>query len=144
MPKLLNYAQAVARKQQPATTAKGPRVNPAEIWINRHKPGNSREATAQALSAVARLLGYGDGAVDDWRACPWHALKYEDAERVRALLLESITTGEYVPGTANSRLAALKGVMVEVWRIGADTVSRAWWSASIAGRKAKRRRRRQP
>lgn len=119
MARILNYNQAVARKIAPSSPGPAPRVNPAEIWINRHKPGNSRETVAQALACVARLLGYGDGAIDDWRACPWHTLKYEDVERIRALLLERVTSGEYVPGTANSRLAALKGVMEEVWRIGA-------------------------
>lgn len=128
MAKILSYTQAVARKQQPSQTRREPRTNPAELWINRRKPGRSREVAGQSAALVARLLGYGDGSVDDWRRCPWHLLKYEDIEGVRAQLLEKVTRGDYAPGTANNLLVAAKGIMLEVWRLGAGRDD-AWLNA---------------
>ncbi len=118
MAKVISYAQAAARKAQPSAPRREPRVSPAEIWINRHKPGGSRRTAGEQLTIVARLLGYGEEKVDDWRRCRWHLVKYEDIEGVRAALLEKVTKGEYTPNTANNLLVAAKGVMVEVWRIG--------------------------
>jgi len=128
MPKLLSYAHAVARKSQPTAPGPGPRANPAELWILRHKVGGSRYTAAQQVTYVARLLGYGEGKIDDWRACPWHALKYEDVEHVRALLVERIARGEQMPSSANNMLVSFKGVMNEVWRLGVGR-DEAWLTA---------------
>ena len=46
------------------------------------------------------------------------------------------------PAEVLARCSDFDALRMEAVRlVGADTVSRAWWSASIAGRKAKRRRR---
>lgn len=118
MPKIINFTQAASRLVQPPTHREPPRINPARLWIERRKPGRSRDTAKHYLNVAARLLGHGGGSLDDWEQCSWWQLGYEDVMLLRARLVDAVEADEYVPGSANGILAAVKGVMAEVWRLG--------------------------
>ena len=74
----------------------------------------------QALQVIATEL---TGLDQDVETVPWHELRYEHAQAIRARLAE-----HYAPATANKILAALRGVLKEAWRLGlmeAETYRRA-------------------
>ena len=93
--------------------------HPAAVYLARLAPG-SRRTMRGALDTVAGILT-SDAA--DALALPWHLLRYQHTAAVRAALAE-----RYAPATANKTLAALRGVLLEAWRLGlipADEYSRA-------------------
>ena len=49
----------------------------------------------------------------DRASFPWHALRYQHTQALRASLAE-----RYAPATANKHLAALRGVLKGAWRVG--------------------------
>lgn len=83
--------------------------NPAAVYLARLAPG-SRRTMRGALLTIAALLT--DGAADCF-ALPWHLLRYQHTQAVRAMLAE-----RYAPATTNKHLAALRGVLTEAWRLG--------------------------
>jgi site-specific recombinase XerD len=64
----------------------------------------------QSLDAIARVLT--NGACNA-TSIPWHLLRYQHTQAVRAWL-----AGSYSPATANRMLAAVRGVLKEAWRLG--------------------------
>ncbi len=83
--------------------------HPAAVYLARLAPG-SRRTMRGALLTIAALLT--DGAADCF-ALPWHLLRYQHTQAIRAALGE-----RYAPATANKHLAALRGVLQEAWRLG--------------------------
>lgn len=83
--------------------------HPAAVYLARLAPGSRRTMRA-ALATIAGLLS--DGAVDCF-ALPWHLLRYQHTQAVRALLV-----ARYAPATVNKHLAAVRGVLKEAWRLG--------------------------
>ena len=99
--------------------APGPSTHPVAIYLARLAPG-SRRTMRQALDVVAEILT--DGRADAL-TLPWHVLRYEHTQAVRARLAE-----RYQAATVNKILAALRGVLKESWRLGlipADDYHRA-------------------
>ncbi len=96
-----------------------PDRHPAAVYLARLAPG-SRRTMRGALDTVASILTSGAA---DALTLPWHLLRYQHTAAVRAALAE-----RYAPATANKTLAALRGVLLEAWRLGlipADEYHRA-------------------
>lgn len=89
----------------------------------------SRQTMRSALDQVARILTE-DARVDALRV-PWEQLRYEHMAALRARLAES-----YAPASANTMLAAVRGVLRNAWRLGqidTDTYHRTVDVAPVPG-----------
>ena len=64
----------------------------------------------EALEKIAR---YASDGQCNMRSLPWSALRYEHTNALRARL-----ASELAPATSNKHLAALRGVLKQVWRLG--------------------------
>lgn len=115
MAKILAF-DLTRRKTPPPTRTAG--QCPAVAWLIQRKEGRSRSAAASQLNVIARILGYGQGKVDDWRAVPWGNLRRTDALKVRAALAAHVAADTRTPASANVTLNALRGVLKESWRAG--------------------------
>jgi site-specific recombinase XerD len=82
--------------------------HPVAVYLSRLAPG-SRRSTAAALERVARIVSAGATAA----TLPWHLLRYQHTQAVRAVLAE-----RYSPASANRDLAALRQVLRECRRLG--------------------------
>jgi site-specific recombinase XerD len=82
---------------------------PAVVYLSRLAP-SGRRTMATALTTIASLLA---GTDVDARDFPWHQLRYEHTQTIRALLAD-----RYAPATANKHLSALRGVLKAAWRLG--------------------------
>lgn len=87
------------------------RPDPATVFLTGYVSENSRRAMASSLCVVASLLSGED--VTDPRTVPWHQLRYEHVNALRAKL-----AGLYASTSANRHLTALRGVMKSCWRLG--------------------------
>jgi integrase len=79
----------------------------------------SRPMVVSCLSEIAWLICRGAEA----RSFPWHLLRYEHLQAVRALLLRPKLNGQGKlftpkPATVNTKMAHLRGVLKESWRLG--------------------------
>ena len=83
--------------------------HPAALYLAQLGPG-SRRTMNEALQKIARYLS--DGRCD-MRSLPWSALRIEHTSALRTRL-----ASELAPATANKHLAALRGVLKQVWRLG--------------------------
>jgi integrase len=100
------------------TTAQRLRQHPAAVYLARLGSAGSRRTMRGALNVVAMLLGIpqtldADGHEVTYLRCDWAALRYQHTAALRALLVE-----RYEPATANVKIAALRGVLEEAWRLG--------------------------
>lgn len=84
-------------------------VHPGASYLARLAPG-SRRAQAQALEVVAQVVS---GGRETAATLPWHTLRYEQTQAVRAALV-----ARYAPNTVNRMLTALRGTLRECWRLG--------------------------
>jgi site-specific recombinase XerD len=73
-----------------------------------------RDVQRQALDRISCIVT--DGRVCDCRLFPWHLLRYEHTQAIRAKLIDC-----YKPSTVNRFIAALRGVLRAAWRIGQIT-----------------------
>lgn len=93
-------------------------VNPALVYLARLAP-SGRRSMARALRTIATLLASGPdplegaGPEQDPAAFPWHLMRHQHTQAVRAYLAE-----RYAVATANRHLSALRGVLEEAWRLG--------------------------
>jgi site-specific recombinase XerD len=104
-----------------------PDRHPALVYLAGRAP-SSRRPLRQALDVIAALL---TGGRADHVTLPWHRLRYPHTAAVRAALAE-----RYEPAGARLKLAALKGVLREAWRLGyvdAEAYHRAVDVAPIRG-----------
>lgn len=89
----------------------------------------ARDVQRQALDRIADIIS--GGRVCDCLVFPWHFIRYEHAQAVRAKLIEC-----YKPATVNRFLSALRGVLRAAWRVGlmsADDYQRAADLKSVQG-----------
>jgi integrase/recombinase XerD len=101
--------------------------HPALVYLARLAP-SSRRTMRTALDRIAALLTRGRC---DAVSLDWPALRYQHTTAVRSRLSD-----EYEPATANRHLAALRGVLKEVWRLGyvdAEVFHRAADLPSVRG-----------
>lgn len=82
---------------------------PAAVYLARLAP-SGRRTMRGALNMVAGML---TGGQVDAMAFPWHQLRYEHTQGIRAALAE-----RYAPATANKHLSALRGTLKAAWRLG--------------------------
>jgi len=83
--------------------------HPALLYLAGLGPGSRRTMT-EALEKIARYAS--DGRCN-MRSLPWSALRYEHTKALRERL-----ASELAPATSNKHLAALRGVLKQVWRLG--------------------------
>jgi site-specific recombinase XerD len=84
--------------------------NPAAVYLaSLSKSG--RVTMRSALDGLAAKLT--QGRVTDARLLDWRALRYQHVAALRARLKD-----EYAPATANKMLCALRGVMLQAWKLG--------------------------
>jgi integrase len=91
--------------------------HPAVVYLARLGSERSRRTMRAALNVIAALLGvhatYDERGRDiTYLRCDWAALRYAHTAALRARLVE-----RYEPATANLKLAALRGVLEEAWRL---------------------------
>lgn len=70
-----------------------------------------RDVQRGALDCMAGILS--GGRVRDCLSFPWHFIRYEQAQAIRAKLIDL-----YKPSTVNRFLSALRGVLRAAWRVG--------------------------
>lgn len=80
--------------------------HPVALYLGRLSPG-SRRSQAQIIRVIAGWLGGGPFELQ------WHELRYPHVQAVRFRLAQ-----RYSPATANRGLAATRGVLREVFRMG--------------------------
>jgi len=73
-----------------------------------------RKVQKQALDVIAGILSF--GRVCDCLSFPWHFVRYEHTQAVRARLVDI-----YKPATVNRFISALRGVLRAAWRVGLMT-----------------------
>lgn len=84
--------------------------DPVAVYLSRLSPG-SRRALAGELERLARLAAGPDATARD---LPWHRLRYQHTQALRArLAAEGVS-----PATKNKALCALRGVLREAFRLG--------------------------
>lgn len=84
--------------------------NPAAVYL----AGLSRTGRVtmrSALNVIADKLTHGH--VTDARLLDWRGLRYQHVEALRSRLKE-----DYAPATANKMLCAVRGVMLQAWKLG--------------------------
>jgi site-specific recombinase XerD len=104
-------------------------TSPFFVYLHRLQPGASRSTMRASLEHLADLASAGELKAE---LLPWHTLRYRDTAALRQALIEL----DYRPATVNVRLAALRGVLREAWRLelmGADDYTRARDVESVPG-----------
>ncbi len=96
--------------------------NPALVYLASLSAGSRRTMT-QALDTLADLAT--GGAYDHVRM-PWHMLRYQHTQALRATLAE-----RYNARTANKMLSALRRVLKEAWRLGLMTAEESARAADV-------------
>ena len=89
--------QTYSQLSTPATLK--PKSNPAHIYLSSLAPSGRRSMTGR-INQVALMLGQ---SID---TMPWHELRYQHLEAIRAKLMET----ELAPSTINMTLYAIRGI----------------------------------
>jgi len=84
-------------------------LNPAAVYLARLGSGSQRTIR----SALERIADLASGGQSTAASLPWHQLRYQHTQAIRASLAEDLK-----PATVNKHLAALRGVLREAWRLG--------------------------
>ena len=108
--------------------------HPVLVYLARLAPG-SRRTMRQSLDTIAGIVSNGQANA---LTLDWARLGYQHTAAVRAILAE-----QFAPSTVNKMLAALRGVLKEVWRLGqldAETYHRVVDLASVRGERLLRGR----
>lgn len=100
-----------------------PARNPARVYLASLAAGSVPTMT-RALSVIAAIAVPG-GDID---SIPWHALRYEHTQAIRARLAET-----YDYRTANKMLSALRQVLKNAWRLELMTAGEYMAAADVAG-----------
>lgn len=85
--------------------------HPAAVYLASLASPRSRATMEDALQVIASLLS--GGTLDLW-SVNWAALRYQHTAAIRSALAERYPSA----ASANQRLAALRGVLKEAWRLG--------------------------
>jgi site-specific recombinase XerC len=86
--------------------------NPAAVYLARLSEGSRRTMR----TALARLADTASNGQHTAQTFPWHQLRYQHTQALRAHLTEGMA-----PATVNKHLSALRGVLKEAWRLGLMT-----------------------
>ncbi|MGB1250554.1 MAG: hypothetical protein ACPG8W_08095 [Candidatus Promineifilaceae bacterium] len=93
--------------------------NPALVYIASLESKRSRRTMRGALNHIAQIMTKDDDAILlDW---PWGNLRFQHTQVIRltSLIVESSKTSKpYSPTAINQMLAALRGTLKAVWRLG--------------------------
>lgn len=103
--------------------------SPVRVYVARMTTEHSRRTVHESLERLAVIASGGHIKAARF---PWHRLTYRQTAALRAALAE-----RYSPAGANLRLATLRGVLREAWRLelmSAEAYHRAADLASIPGR----------
>lgn len=89
--------------------------NPVEVYLDTLADGSER-TMRDALDAIARIHSRGQY---DRMGIDWAALRYEDTQEIRRLLLAKRPkrAKRLSPASVNKSLSALRGVLRECWRL---------------------------
>jgi len=84
-----------------------PLQNPLKSYLASLPSPRSRQTVMERLRAVARLV-----EIEDAAAFPWHQLRFQHIDYIRARLIEKdpATEKRRSPATVNLTLAALRGI----------------------------------
>lgn len=99
--------------------------NPALVYLSGLDTATSRPTMRAALNTIAGILSDGQA---DLLAVPWHVLRFQHAQAVRAVLAE-----RYRPATVNKHLSALRGVLKAAWQLGQMSAEDYHLAASVKG-----------
>lgn len=114
----------------PALAEQVPRDrHPVAVYLASLAKGSRRTMSA-ALDHVAELLS---GARADAASLDWSRVRYQHVAAVRTLLAEQGAK----PATVNKKLAAVRGVLRECWRLGLVTGEEYARIADVPGIKAR-------
>lgn len=116
------------------TTAGQAPANPVAAYLQSLPSAHSRRAMRNALRRVVRLIVDDPDDAPEPEAIPWHALRYEHVQSIRARL-----ANEHAPATANQSLTALKQVLRFARRLGlmdADSYAAATDVDGVKGERA--------
>lgn len=121
-------SQALAPRPETLPALPAVDRHPVPVYLASLGSPHSRRAMLAALERMAELASGGRvGALE----LPWQRMTYAETSALRARLAEL-----YAPAGANLRLAALRGVLRESWRLGlmdAETYHRAIDLRSVRG-----------
>ena len=98
---------------------------PGLVYLSGLNTATSRRTMRAALDTIAKLLSDGQA---DLLTVPWHLLRFQHAQAVRAKLVE-----RYRPATANKHLSALRGVLKAAWQLGQMSAEDYHLAASVKG-----------
>ena len=106
--------------------------HPALVYLARLGSVRSQRTMRAALNVLATLLGVPTmmdeaGHEISFLFCNWAALRYQHTVALRAALVR-----QYEPATANVKIAALRGVLQEAWRLGQMSAEAYQRAADIA------------
>ena len=84
-----------------------PLQDPLQSYLASLPSPRSRQTVMERLRAVARLV-----EIEDTAAFPWHQLRFQHIDYIRARLIEKdpATDNRCSPATVNLTLAALRGI----------------------------------
>ncbi len=100
--------------------------HPVAVYIASLSKGSHRTMQA-ALENIAQLFGVKTELLD------WTAIRYQHVQYIRSKLAET-----YAPATANRHMAALRGVLREVWQLGYMTADEYLRAAKVKPIKGQR------
>jgi integrase len=87
--------------------------NPAAVYLKSLRPSGQRSMHG-ALAKMAEI--FTGGAITNPLQFPWHLLKYQHVQTMKAALQELPEIKS--PATVNKYIAAIKGVAREAWNLG--------------------------
>ena len=85
--------------------------NPAALYLSTLAPGGGQRTMRGMLEKCAAMLSEGKAGI---RTFPWAALRYEHMLAIRSML-----AAKYAASSANTALAALRGVLKNAFLLGA-------------------------
>jgi site-specific recombinase XerD len=132
---MIDQADQLVTSSSPSTLVRVSELplnqHPAAVYLARLGSARSQRTMRTALNVVAQLLGV-PATFDDqghevtYLRCDWASLRYQHTAALRSLLMQ-----RYEPATANVKIAALRGVLEEAWRLGHMTAEAYQRAADI-------------
>jgi site-specific recombinase XerC len=110
----------------PASDLASASASPAQTYLARLTTAQSQASMRKALVTIVRLVDP-QGALE---AFPWHQLRYQHTQAIRALLV-----ARYAPATVNKVLSALRGVLLEAFKLGLMTAEEHSKASAVEGSK---------
>ncbi|RCG18221.1 site-specific integrase [Sphaerisporangium album] len=116
----------------PAAAEEVPRArDPYWVYLDSLTAGDSRRTMRECLDRIAKLI---NPAAESGAGQPWHLLRYEHTQRIRAMLDEQGPAATYL----NKHLNALRRVLEEAWRLGLMSAEDYHRARDVRGAKASR------